>query len=38
MLENLEKSINKKIKISNTLHAGKINDNPGVYAFATYNL
>ena len=36
--EGLEKSINKKIKISDTLHAGKINDNVGVYAFATYNL
>ena len=36
--EDLEESINKKIKISNTLHAGKINGNVGVYAFATYNL
>lgn len=36
--EDLEKDVNKKVKISNTLHAGKINDNVGIYAFATYNL
>ena len=36
--KEFENSANNKVKVSNTLYAGHINNNEAIYAFATYNL